>query len=401
MLKKIISAQNIEISGWILGLVASVISNYIIIPIIKNNLYKLPSIINKIGKMPIVIVSGLLISFIILIIFVNISQYISNIIFNKNNNVKKQSKKDKKLIKNRFKTIFNYSILSILLIVLIFIGIFFFLNKVIYPHQTVATIRMIGDEIHKIKTKEFTKRLLFERDIHNIIKRKDDKNFKYTISFGAIVLGKIIQEFFIKEEAIKRNITVNKQEIDKYAPASEYHREIIKLELLENKVREAFYKNIPESQDSVKFQLIRFEVKSDADTAVEDLMQNKNFDDLYNKAINGKIKNATAMVRDWSSDTELTRDFNINFSKTVFNLKTGTFSQNLLEASRGWYIIKITGHEKRKMSEEWRKQRSDDAFNNWMELNKTRVTENPVWMKRIPKKKEEYEFKNNITDINQ
>ena len=399
VIKKYLTSKTVEASGWICGLVTAAVSNYFILPLLTNKVEKMPLLLSRVGKMPVTITVGLALGLVIMLIFIKLTQYLISFLYRRYNffagekiaEVDRLSKKERKQLQLRIRFISRIIGVSVLLGVIGFFGTFAILKTVIQPLQKVASIKMKDGSIQKINVKEFRKRLLFERSRYRNINnnKSENKYFEYTLGFAAIILEKMTNEVLIREEAERRNLEVKKEEIDVYGPTTAYFRSITHVEILGNKLKEAFSHDIPFEEERVCFKLIRFESESDASKAVTQYLNNGNYSILYEKATKGLVRNATGMIRDWSSASELTRDFNLNFSDIVFNMRVGDNYSKPVEAVKGWYLIQVLGHEQRKMTEEWRKQRGEDAFRNWLEVHRTRITEFPVWMKRVPKLKKD------------
>lgn len=254
-----------------------------------------------------------------------------------------------------------------------------------------------------------------------------------TLSFAAGVIDRLTREVLIQEETSRRGITVNDDEIDltiarvyglvvwsKEAPvptnsssaawleakpemreqARQTHteaqrrlkkdglpndyRQIVRLELLDEKLRDAFYAETPVEQDRVVLKLIRLETEADAQTAAALLGKSETFDIFYNRVTQGMVSGATGTLRDWSSRAELDRDYNIQFGQKVMSLHAGEVVSQPLVAAHGWYLVKVDSRELRTMSEDWRRQRGLDAMNMWFARQNTRVVQDPGWMKRVP-----------------
>jgi hypothetical protein len=253
-----------------------------------------------------------------------------------------------------------------------------------------------------------------------------------TLSFAAGVIDRLTREVLIQEESARRGVTVSDDEIDltiarvydlvvwpKDTPPPpnpsaaawlaakpdmreqarkvrveaqrrleqdglpKDYRQIVRLELLEDKLKDAFFSDIPIEQDRVIFKLIRLETEADAQAASAFLRQGETFDALYDRVAQGLVSGATGTLRDWSSRAELERDFNVQFGQTVMGLRAGESVNQLIAAAHGWYLVKVEHREIRKMPEDWRRQRGVDAMRTWLEQQNTRIVQYPEWMKYV------------------
>ena len=314
------------------------------------------------------------------------------------------------------------------------------------PNRLVAQITNSDGTVRKITTHDFQRRLAIERT-RSVNQQKEqaakakihpadfepDYRPLATLSFAAGVIDRLTREVFIREEASRRGLTVSDDEIDltiarvyglvvwpKEAPAPtnsssaawleakpelreqarqtraeaqrrleqdgipKDYRQIARLELLEEKLKDAFFADIPVEQDRAILKLIRLETEADAQATAALLGQDETFDVLYDRVTQGLVSGATGTLRDWSSRAELDRDYNATFGQSVMSLHTGEFIPQPMTAAHGWYLVKVDSREIRKMPEDWRRQRGLDAMNAWFAQQQTRVVQNPEWMKRVP-----------------
>lgn len=312
---------------------------------------------------------------------------------------------------------------------------------VIEPRRAVAQVRMKDGHVVKVTTREFQRRLEFERA--RIVHQKEleaarsnpafgttleiDYRQLSTLAFAGSILDRMTKEILIEEAAQEAGLKASEEEVDALiqlvdtapsalAPASPSsaanpavapkpvmatapskvrlkmdpkeipanYREIIRREILEKKLRADHYRSIPIEEERVQLRLIRFEFEPDARRALATLSNPSSFDDLYKKATAGEIASATGMIHDWSSAAELQRDFNLSFSQAVQPLQKGDYIKEPVAAARGWYLIQAADRGPRTMSEEWRKQRGEDSYRRWLENQQVRITQNPLWMNRVP-----------------
>jgi|GEM_PF-5790674 len=317
----------------------------------------------------------------------------------------------------------------------------------IEPHRAVAEIKHVDGTVTKLTTRAFQTRLGIERTRSiNLQKstaaksrRSPEEYFEpdyrplATLSFAAGVIDRLTREIVIEEEAGRRGLSVNEDEIDfviaraydlvplpadPAAPShrsaatwletkpelrdlvrktrveaqqrlerdglSQDYRKIVRLELLEEKLRDAFFASIPAKQDRVTINLIRFETETEAKNAAVLLERGEGFDSLYARAMNGQITNAVGTPRDWSSRAELERDYGVPFAETALSLKTGECLRQPLAAAHGWYLFKLSAREIREMPEDWRRQRGLDAMQIWFTQQNHRIVQYRDWMNHVP-----------------
>ncbi len=317
----------------------------------------------------------------------------------------------------------------------------------IEPNRRVAVITLLDGTNKKITTAVFQKRVLTERtrainrQKTEAAKANLDRSGGFepdyrplaTLGFAAGVIDRLTREILIQEEGSRRGLSVGDDEVDlaierayglvvwpegttKPANSSaaawlearpelreqvektraeagvrlerdglpKDYRRIVQLELLEEKLREAFFAGVPIEQDRVILKLIRLETDGDARAAVALLEQGGLFDELYARATHGLLSGATGTQRDWSSRAELERDYNGPFGDSVMALHPGEAGHELIAAAHGWYLVKLERREIRTMPADWRWQRGLDAMQTWLAQQNSRVVQYPEWMNRVP-----------------
>lgn len=316
----------------------------------------------------------------------------------------------------------------------------------IEPNRPVARVTHRDGTVSKLTTRKFQQRLEIERTRrlnlqkaaaikagHNPSRRfKPDYRPVATFGFAAGVIDRLTRENIIKEEADRRRLIVTDDEVDlviartydlvvwpKETPApanssaaawleakpelreevrktrletqgrlerdglpAEY-REIVRVELLEEKLRDAFLNDIPLEEDRVMLKLIRLETEADARAVAAAMSQGETFDALYARVGEGTVSGASGIVRDWSSRTELERDYNAPFSQAVMDLSEGDALSQTLGALQGWYFVKVDRREIRKMPVDWRHQRGLDAMQTWLAQQNARIVQDSGWMRRV------------------
>lgn len=296
--------------------------------------------------------------------------------------------------------------LLLLILPLSLAGAFILWEAVIKPNQPVARIRLEKGKVYRITTREFLKRLRYEQER----KQATDTASSHTgvtggLGFAGAVLERMTREVQVEDLAKRRGIQANEKEIDaeirrnqtkeknpslKARPVQHYNltdvefRKLYKTEVLGKKLREAFFRAIPVKQEQVRLKFIRFERRVDAQRAVSGNWNAVAFERLYERIGQGEVGSATGMVRDWSSLSELKKDFNSNFGKKAYQLAPGQCFIRPEPASRGWYLVKALEHKSRALPEEWRRQQGDNVYQDWMIGQQVNVTQYSIWMKRIP-----------------
>lgn len=316
---------------------------------------------------------------------------------------------------------------------------------VIEPRRVVAKVRLNNGQEAAITIREFQTRLEFERE-RAVHRRKidaakaqhrfdesTDVDYRQlsTRAFAGGILDRMTREILIEEAAAEAKLSASAEEVDRIIeetdrvvlvtnpvppvagatvaaanPSStalsgkkpnevlrikmdprelpKNLREIIRTEVVEKKLRTQYFQRIPHEEERIQLRMVRFELEENAFQAAKTLQQEQSFDDLYQKAKAGAVSAASVIMHDWSSAAELQRDFNSDFSQVALKLSAGSHFAEPISAARGWYLIEAVGREMRPLSEEWRWQRGEDAFQRWVEGQQSRITQFPLWMKKVP-----------------
>jgi len=319
---------------------------------------------------------------------------------------------------------------------------------IVEPQKPVAEVKLLDGGVQSVTTKGFQERLFFERKREEARRKAevlkqgalwfDDRvvDYRYlsSLEFAGGVLARVTRETLIREAADRRGWSISDSEVDAYIKKAQHpapqvtnakgkaamatmaavsavhssaevrgglsaetsifgvaredlpsnYREIVRAEIFENRLREAFYREVPSQEQSVKLKLVRFEDRRDAEQSFGKLSREGSFSTFYDQVVSGKVQNATGTVRDWSSARELAGDFDPVFSAEAFALRVGESTVRVVAAAGGWYLLQSVGREVRHTSEPWRKQRGEDAYNDWLAQQEKRVQEFPIWMNRVP-----------------
>jgi hypothetical protein len=316
--------------------------------------------------------------------------------------------------------VFNVFGLSMLIVLAGLLGALLTLKVVVEPRQPVAQVTLSDGRIQAITSAEFWERARFERTRSRSV--EDD------LSFGATVLDQMTREILVRDEAARRGLSVSGEEIDqhivqvytadpagaatvpampaplpsltpaprpakyqtdlktwaRYGLTEAEFRDILRAEILEKKLREAFFQDLPAQQDQVRLRLIRYDLEPDSWLVPDPGWNADAFAALYDRVMAGQVAGANGAILEWSAPDDLERDFNPALREAAFRLPVGGVFPEPISAAGGWYLGQVLSHDLRALPEDWRRQRAESAFEQWLAAQQTRVVRFPRWMTRVP-----------------
>ncbi len=238
-------------------------------------------------------------------------------------------------------------------------------------------------------------------------------------NIGLLVLEKMIEEELIRQKAAEEGITVSPEEVQLYierlfgyerypptptptpitttqtitetltpppTPMSEEdfrklyqsflsilakeagiseqeYRELVAVELLREKLRQALAEKVPTTAEQVHARHILLDTEEEAKKVLEELKQGADFAELARKYSKDEDTKENGGDLGWFPKGE----WEPAFDAVAFSLKVGEIS-DIVRTSRGYHIIKVEGHEmNRELDPDYLAQKRAAALDEWLQ----------------------------------
>lgn len=244
--------------------------------------------------------------------------------------------------------------------------------------------------------------------------------------FGGRVLDDMIEEALVRQEAAERGLTVSNQEVNRhmeemlgYDPeaaeqgtitdtlgvdnfdelyrmfrenvlkASRYseedYRDLVRVNLLQQRIKEDLTDEVQEEVEQVEVTYFTTETEEAGQTLRERLNNGEIAPEELVEELNGDESEATnAAALPWLPTGYLAGQTTPQIEQIAFNTPVDRASEPALNPNDGlYYVIYVTGHEERPLSDFLLEDAREQQYTNWVEEQKEEKVEYLNWEKAV------------------
>jgi parvulin-like peptidyl-prolyl isomerase len=163
--------------------------------------------------------------------------------------------------------------------------------------------------------------------------------------------------------------------------SEEQFREIVRAEILRNKMSDEISKDIPREEEQVWARHILVETEEEAQVAITRLEAGEDFAVVATEVSTDPGSSANGGDLGWFGRGQMVPEF----EETAYNLEIGEISDPV-QSNFGWHIIQKLGHELRTIDDATYNQMKQSFFNDWLRAQREAadIQTNDTWVEVYP-----------------
>ncbi|MBO9361392.1 MAG: SurA N-terminal domain-containing protein [Thermoflexus sp.] len=163
------------------------------------------------------------------------------------------------------------------------------------------------------------------------------------------------------------------------------YRAIVRADLLEQQLREAFAREVPTREEQVNVLLITAETLELAGE-LRRRIESEGFDPVFEEVEAGKVVSATALDAGWTPVGGLESLYGTELEKIVFAAPVLS-ATSVITSPLGFHIAFVAGREDRELAPVYLQARQQQAFEDWLQRQRTDPARVRYfdWQNRIPR----------------
>ncbi len=270
----------------------------------------------------------------------------------------------------------------------------------------------------------------------------------YATMLGKEVLDRMVQEEILRQEAVRRGITVSSEEIDRAieeqfgydrdaamaalltptvvptapvtaetaltatatpepTPVSEEEfdrryqdyvktylkpsglseaefRAMVEAGLLYDKIQQAMAAELPQTMEQVQIRYFSFSTQEEAGQVADRLGKGEKWEDIVAEIEADEESAAYASEPEWVTQGFLAEQFGEEAASTIWETPVQQYTAPLAGTDGRWYIIQVMGREVRELESWQRSYEEQRAFQEWLQAQMAAVQYSEDWASKVP-----------------
>jgi len=160
-------------------------------------------------------------------------------------------------------------------------------------------------------------------------------------------------------------------------------RELIRVSLLYEQVYELIVEDIAEVMEQIQVNYIAFESEEEATAMVARLEAGEVWQDVVAEITESDVQ-AFAGESGWQTAMMFTEQFGAEISRAVFATAVGEYTGPFLGLGGWYYLFQVTGHEERELDANTLAYEQNRVFQEWLDQQSQFVEYSDDWEDRVP-----------------